>query len=358
MKRCICEAWKCLFVCAGLALATGVSFGQQDVLIPGGPVEFSVQPLDEPRADLLFAFVRSDEEAADDAKSEYWLGVQVSHVPEVAKQQLGIENGLVVREVVPDSPAAKADIRRHDILTKVKDTPLTELEDLVKAVEAADGKEMTITMLRQGKERSAKVTATKRPASERTEGRGVGLFFPRPGVVVPPGDVKRLWSAYVDEKHVKGEFPSDLSVRVTKEGDQPAKIHVKRGDQEWDVTEDKLDELPEDIRPHVQKYIGKGMALHFRAPAVTLKGDRTIRVTPEGKVEGEIHVRPFPPMAPAPPIAPAPPMPPRRTGEQGRVFSYRTDRGALQDDPKLEAILKEIRELRKEVDELRKSGKN
>jgi hypothetical protein len=50
-------------------------------------------------------------------------------------------------------------------------------------------------------------------------------------------------------------------------------------------------------------------------------------------------------------------MPPRAAGEpQARVFSYRS--GSSEDDPKLEAILKELRDLRKELDEVRKAQKN
>lgn len=44
------------------------------------------------------------------------------------------------------------------------------------------------------------------------------------------------------------------SITVTRVEGQPAKITIKRGDQEWTVEEGKLDQLPPDIRELVEKH--------------------------------------------------------------------------------------------------------
>ena len=49
-----------------------------------------------------------------------------------------------------------------------------------------------------------------------------------------------------------------MSIVISKEGDQPAKIVVKRGDEKWEVTEKELDKLPADVRPHVEHMFGHG----------------------------------------------------------------------------------------------------
>jgi hypothetical protein len=54
-------------------------------------------------------------------------------------------------------------------------------------------------------------------------------------------------------------LPANMSVFISKEGDQPAKIVVKRGDQKWEVTEKELDKLPADVRPHVERMLGRGL---------------------------------------------------------------------------------------------------
>ena len=53
-------------------------------------------------------------------------------------------------------------------------------------------------------------------------------------------------------------LPANMSVTISKEGDQPAKIVVKRGDEKWELTETELDKLPADVRPHVERMLGRG----------------------------------------------------------------------------------------------------
>ena len=50
-----------------------------------------------------------------------------------------------------------------------------------------------------------------------------------------------------------------MSVAISKEGDQPAKITVHRGNDKWEVTEKDLDKLPADVRPFVEQMLGHGM---------------------------------------------------------------------------------------------------
>ena len=156
--------WKKWLMC-GVVSATTVWTGraltaQEDVLIPGGPIEYTVQPFDarsKRQFDVSVALA-DDEGKADEApKGDYWLGIQIAALPEVAKQQLGVEHGLAVEVVLPDSPAAKAEIKKHDILIKAGDTPLKEAADLIKSVDASQGKEITIMIIRGGKDRAIKV---------------------------------------------------------------------------------------------------------------------------------------------------------------------------------------------------------
>jgi S1-C subfamily serine protease len=87
---------------------------------------------------------------------------------DIVKEQLGLEHGLLVDNVFPESPAIKAGFKKNDILVKVGDQPLKEAADLVKAVEEAKETEVTIGLLRGGKELSLKV----RPPSGSAGVRG------------------------------------------------------------------------------------------------------------------------------------------------------------------------------------------
>ena len=185
------------------------------------------------------------------------------------------------------------------------------------------------------------------------------MWFPKPAIVAPRVEMK------FDHKWNEGkrDFPKDLTVQINKQGTKPAEIHVKRGDKSWDVTEEKLDDLPEDIRGHVQQMLGRRGAMALYAPP-----GRAIQVTPEGKVQGEIRITPVPPVPPAPAAAPRPPVAPRPPASP-RAFSFRSEQIAEGDDSKLDAILKKLekiesgtldkldkdmKQMRKELDELRK----
>ena len=91
---------------------------QEDVLVPGGPIELRVEPLKAEiaqLADVLVARV-NDSDDEETSSSDYWLGVQVAALPELTKRQLALKHGLAVEDVTADSPAAKAEIKRYDIL--------------------------------------------------------------------------------------------------------------------------------------------------------------------------------------------------------------------------------------------------
>jgi S1-C subfamily serine protease len=73
--------------------------------------------------------------------------------------------GLVVRQVEPDSPAAKAGLRAGDTITKVEDKEVKDFEGLVNTLARhKPGDSLTFQVLRDGKEQDLKVTLGERPA--------------------------------------------------------------------------------------------------------------------------------------------------------------------------------------------------
>jgi hypothetical protein len=55
-------------------------------------------------------------------------------------------------------------------------------------------------------------------------------------------------------------LPDDTTITITRKGQSPAQITVRRGDQIWDATADNYrDKLPEDVRPLADRWmIGTG----------------------------------------------------------------------------------------------------
>src|SRR3954470_24784378 len=98
--------------------------------------------------------------AAGEGAERPRLGVALAH-PRAARRMraavgLPDREGLLVRGVVEDSPAARAGLERGDLLVAAAGTPLTSPDDLFEALEAA-GTELTLRVLRATEERDVEV---------------------------------------------------------------------------------------------------------------------------------------------------------------------------------------------------------
>jgi hypothetical protein len=216
------------------------------------------------------------EDAPEIAKlGKYWLGLMVGPLGDEQRKEMKAPEGqgLVVQQVVHDSPAAKADFKEKDVLLKAGDKPLKSVEDLLAAVNEAKGKPLAVVLLREGKERTIEVTPAKRPAVEGGELKDLEKLFghveemiegegkegPRvfrfhafgPGAILPPG------AALPGDVLIQRPLPDDMSVTISKTGKKPAQITVKQGEEKWEGTEEQLDKMPAKFRPHVERMLGR-----------------------------------------------------------------------------------------------------
>jgi membrane-associated protease RseP (regulator of RpoE activity) len=246
-----------VLLAAGAVLQTRV-VQAQDVIIR------RIQAVGEGPAqsrDSLILVGDASGDAEETAVPAYWIGLICDPPDAALRAQLKLkEGGLVVRETVADAPAAKAGVKVYDVLLAVGDKELTDIRSLVDAVEKSEGKEITLHLLRGGEKQTVKVTPTKREKMPRAEDL--------------PGEVRRWielhragpdgWRTEV-RPGVLGlralaphKLPKDMTVTITKEGESPAKIVVKQGDKTWETTEDKLKDLPEEVRKHVAPMVRPG----------------------------------------------------------------------------------------------------
>jgi len=257
---------------AALWLGAAVLLMPFGVALAGGPPKpLAHPPLHLPTGDGPFPLHFGDAEPIE--LSDYWLGVDCRPVPPVLRAHLKLpeDRGLVVQQVMPDSPAAAAGIEPYDVLVKADGEPLGKLQDLIDAVDASKDKDLALEVIRGGKSTKIKVKPAKRPESQLPvpgpgkvgespddwvqgylrqfvpgeEGKPWRFRFWGPGTILPP-------DAKPDRR-----MPGNMQVTVTRSGDDPAKIVVKRGDETWEVTEDELDKLPDDVRPHVERMLGR-----------------------------------------------------------------------------------------------------
>src|SRR5881275_45157 len=99
-----------------------------------------------------------------------FLGVETSQVPDVVSEQLGLAKGLglVVEYVAPNSPAASVGIQQNDILKLLNDQILIEPSQLRRLLQTfPDGTEVTLTILRKGKEQKVTTKLAKKEVPQR-----------------------------------------------------------------------------------------------------------------------------------------------------------------------------------------------
>ncbi len=95
-----------------------------------------------------------------------YLGVVSTTVPEMLAGHLGLKagEGIVVRALMPDGPAAKAGLGVHDVITRVGDKPVGSSEELTARIAARKpGDTIRLDVIHQGKAAGVDVTLGNRP---------------------------------------------------------------------------------------------------------------------------------------------------------------------------------------------------
>lgn len=278
--------WQRLLLATACAAATWPAAGQapqpagNDVNVPRQSTDtIVVDPNLFPRPLVPnVIFYRSPDQPADALKAQvvtvhetgtHWIGVGCSPATETLRSQLKLETGvgLVVDHVVPGSPADKAGLKVHDLLLKIqhgeKSIVLKDLADLSTAVSHVKTDEMQIELLRAGERQSLKMTAEARPnpvsyvPSERFEIFATTGEAPEQGTTTTGVYRLNVAGPAFAFAHVRkfGGLPEGVTVSITRTGNEPAKVTVKRGEQSWETTEKDLSVLPEDLRGPINEML-------------------------------------------------------------------------------------------------------
>jgi predicted metalloprotease with PDZ domain len=93
-------------------------------------------------------------------ENRYRIGVTLTEADEVLRSQLRLAagEGLVVTDVVADSPAAKAGVQRHDVLIKLDAKRLSTVDGLNAQVQEISDRAVNLELLRRGVEVSCELT--------------------------------------------------------------------------------------------------------------------------------------------------------------------------------------------------------
>lgn len=193
-----------------------------------------------------------------------FLGVVSSEVPDMLADHLDLKagQGVIVRSLVPDGPAAKSGVAVNDVITKIAGQPVGSAMEIAKQITAhKPGDAISIDLIHKGKPASVNLTLGTKPAEMADNAPHT-----------------------LDQLDLEG-LPQELADRVRDaiEGNLGG---FELGDDAAQVPP-RMEDAMRDLQKRMQDVMGKAMLPDADAAAkVQIHGGATIKqVDPQGSVE-------------------------------------------------------------------------
>jgi serine protease Do len=106
-----------------------------------------------------------------------WLGIQIQDITEDVAEyyELPERKGVLVFQVLPESPAAKAGVRDGDVIIAFDGQPIQHSRELIDRVSATKaGRKAKLEVLREGKRQAIEVEIGERPTDSAVAAGGAG----------------------------------------------------------------------------------------------------------------------------------------------------------------------------------------
>ena len=196
--------------------------------------------------------------------TRFWIGLELAPAEETLRAQLKLPEGqgVVVTNVIDDSPAAKAGIQKHDVMLILDYKPVASSDELRAKVQEVGEKPAGIKLIREGKPISIQVTPQKHTAQEDQE--TLSRFIVKQGKLEQP----LIWDV-VRPAAIAGKF----------------RVHAGQGRRGL-VTDDlALAAEPADPQSRLQELIDQVKELQKKVEALSedLKKPTPVKDSPEKK---------------------------------------------------------------------------
>lgn len=139
-----------------------------------------------------------------------WLGVVIQEVTPDMAEAVGVKEGVIIAQVMPSSPAEKAGLKVGDVVIAIDGEKVSSVRDLqLRVMRTSPGKEITLTVIRNGKEENIKVKVEAMPEEAKISQAGpsaqdVGLVLRD----LTPDEERRIG---VKGVYVSGVMPGSLA---------------------------------------------------------------------------------------------------------------------------------------------------
>lgn len=290
-------------------------------------------------------------QAKQDTTKKGWLGVSIQDVDEDLKEALDLKSteGVLVNEVVEDSPAEEAGIKKKDVIMKYKGKKVKDTGDLTTWVrETKPGEEVRLEIIRDGKKKKPKVIIGKLPRSYSYLYSDDLDFYPYPGYqgfsigaksgylgVVLEGLTEQLGDYF-------GAKDGDGALITEVEEDSPAeKAGLKAGDVIVKIDGEEIEDPGDVVEVVMDKEEGDKVKISVLRN--NKKKTFTVEVGEKESTFGYLHglkeLRLHTPRAPT---------------FEPHVFRIEIDKERFKEE--LEKLKEELKELKDELKELKEKG--
>ncbi len=199
-----------------------------------------------------------------------WLGVMIQRVtPELAKQ-FGLEKseGALVAQVMEDSPAEKAGIKREDIIIEFADKKIHKMTELPKIVANTPiGKRVDVKVIRQGREKKLKVEVAELKEKKVAK---AGEFTTEKALGITVQDLTPEIAKHLGISEKAGVLVSEVKV-----GSPAHEADIRRGDVIKEIDRQPIEDL-EGYSREMAKLKGKNEIL-----MLIQRGENTVFVVLE-----------------------------------------------------------------------------
>jgi serine protease Do len=157
-----------------------------------------------------------------------FLGVALQEVNPELQQALGLpsNDGVLISDVVADTPAGKAGLKRGDVIVELEGQRVESLSSLRQRIaNTAPGTRVRLTILRDGQRQPADVTLGTAPRGEQAAAAAVERFSENYGMELMP-----LTSALSGRLGVPDEIQRGVVVANVEPGSPAARAGLESGD--------------------------------------------------------------------------------------------------------------------------------
>jgi serine protease Do len=161
-----------------------------------------------------------------------WLGVAIQDLSAELATQFGITDtkGVLVSDVMEDSPAKKAGFERADVITEYDGKPMDSPTHLRNAVaQTPIGKKVSVKLIRDKKPKTIEVTIVEQPKSLGQPGAEESRESAAPTGILSDIDVRELTEELATRYGLKASDRGVVVIRV-KSGSTAEEMGVREGD--------------------------------------------------------------------------------------------------------------------------------